>query len=496
MAATWATGLLALHAYVLPPLAHSLPPRFRSVANEVANSGPEPQGPRFRADSMGGGGRAELPENFHPHVGTIRFHGEMEDGLWITTSSPIYHMLQGTSNITHLYGDIVVDGTNRLQTLGAFSRLAYVDGSIQITGNHALQSHGGFPKLRRVTGEIVFSDNAALRRISTRQLGPRDRPNPRWALFPALRDVGGGVSVLRNPQLSHAPQMPSLERCTGGIEISDNEKIEIFSSFPRLIEVAGPLKIRSNSRLTEIDAFGLLKRVGGHLEVSEHNRLNHLEAFGRLVEIGGNFTVVRNRDFIKPGWLEAFRSLTEVGGSVLVSSNGYEDSLGSSELKNVDGLRALRRVGGSLVILKIEQSGEWRSQTAGLCGLQSVGGDIHVGVYYVRRRPPECRGQWLDDFSSASRVYRGHTRRELWRAFKIWLAAQSCRRTCEIEAAAPTLPAMQGPLPTTQGSLPTTQGPTEKQGQRCGKYDGDKLRCILSSGQLCKYLEGRCIYAA
>lgn len=487
-ATTWATGLLVLHACTLLPFAHALPPRFKSVANEIASTGPGPQGPRFRADNTGAE-HAELPENFQPHTGTIRFLGEWEDGYLLDTSSPMWHMLRGTSNITHLYGDIVVDGTNGLQTLGAFSHLVYVDGSIRITGNHALQSHGGFPKLRRVTGEVVFSDNAALQRISTRGSRPRDRPNPRWALFPALRDVGGGVSVLRNPQLSHAPQMPSLERCTGDIEISDNEKVEIISSFPRLVEVEGSLKIHSNSRLTEIDAFGLLRRVGGHLEVSEHNRLNHLEAFGRLVEIGGNFTVVRNRDFIKPGWLEAFRSLTEVGGSVLVNFNGYENSHRTNELKNVDGLRTLRRVGGSLVISKIEQSGEWRSQTAGLCGLESVGGDIYVGVYYVHRRPLECQGQWLDDFSSASRVYRSYTRRELWRAFKIWLASQTCRRTCEIEAAAPALPAMQGPLP-------TTQGPSEKQGQQCGKYGGDKLRCILYSGQLCKYLKGKCISAA
>lgn len=467
--AAWNIGLLALGIFHQFLSVDSISPQELELAEDV------------------GDGRFTLPENFHPHSGSLVYDERRHYAL----QHPVHQMLRGVSTITHLYGDIVVEGTENLEFLGVFLHLVYVEGSIRITGNRALQSLGGFPKLRRVSGSIVFSNNVALERITTRH-SRQARPLPRHSLFPALRQIGS-LEILQNPQLFHGPQMPALEQCTGDINISENNRIEAISGFQNLINVAG-LHISSNNRLREIDAFPMLKMVNGDFIIEDHPRFNSFGAFGRLEEVNGDFTVVRNRYFIKLDWLEAFSRLTVVGGSLDIRGNGYDhaDHIRSNQLSNVNGLRRLRTVGGSLNIQRIEQSGQpghLRSQTAGLCGLQSVGGEISVKVFFKGPAPDGCRAPWSLDFDTENLYdgWRRLTRRVLWDKFKIWL--RSCDRTCNIEGGPQKQQSLRGGSPASNRQ----NNPNKKETKQCENYHGDKIRCHLKTEQQCQYQEGKCI---
>jgi len=465
--ATWNIGFVVLGVF-----------HFLQVHSILPQTPEGQQGLELREDI--GNGHLGLPENFHPHTGSLIYN----QGRQFIANNPVGQMILGVSTITHLYGDIIIDGTERLEDLGIFPRLVYVEGSIRITGNRALQRHGGFPKLRRVSGSIVFSDNAVLERITTRASNEA-RPNPRWALFPALRECGS-IEVIRNPLLFQALQMPTLERCTGGIVISENGRVEIISGFQNLFKIAGSLQIRSNNRLKEIDAFVRLKTVDGDFAIDSHSHFNSVATFERLEKIWGDFTVVRNRRFIKANWLEAFSHLTEVGGSLNIEDNGYDDNrFSSNKLSNVNGLRRLRRVGGSLNIQRIEPT-----QTTGLCGLQSVGGEIYVGL---DGWPPRgCNPPWSLNFNTENphEQWRRLTRRELWDVFQTWLRSNSCERTCDIGEGG-----QKKSLRVVSSLSNSESGSAKKEAKQCENYHGDKLRCIFHTSQRCKYREGKCFPA-
>ncbi|KAJ1994211.1 protoplasts-secreted [Dimargaris cristalligena] len=258
------------------------------------------------------------------------------------------------SQCARMSGNIRVASTN-LTTLH-LPNLTVLHGDLFIKDNDYLKSVE-LPRLLRLNGALALFKNGVLETLDTpaltylRSLEAVDNPQLKNVGFPAeLRDI----DLLRLVG-SRVIKLGGIKpQGVGSIEIVDNPEMDTIS-FNHLVKVHSSLRIANNHETCSLH-LPSLTNIGRGLELA-HLRIVKAP---RLESVGGGVHVHDN-------WFEEIEldDLTEVEESVRLHNN--------SQLRAFS-LRALERVGGSLVVYNNTQL----ESIADLDELETVNGDINI----------------------------------------------------------------------------------------------------------------------
>lgn len=157
----------------------------------------------------------------------------------------------------------------------------------------------------------------------------------------------------------------NLEKITGNLEISSCNNLETIS-LEGLTQIEGNIDISHRSSLRYLRSFSLLKTIGGDLRIYNCKVLQGCDGLLNLKTINGNLTITSCEKLAN---VHGFDNLENIGGTLEISSCeglmhlddfskvksvGKDVSIttfySSYLLSNVDGLRNIERIGGSLVL--------------------------------------------------------------------------------------------------------------------------------------------------
>lgn len=169
----------------------------------------------------------------------------------------------------------------------------------------------------------------------------------------ALTSVAGVLYIQENPVLNNVDGLSALATVSGTLLIKRNAQLTHLDGLSSLTSLGG-LTIQENSLLTNVNGLSSLTDVKGEVYIGFNDALTNLDGMSSLSSARNIriFAPVKNVDFL----------------SRINSLSGYL-YIGGNALSNINGLSALTRVGGELVI----QSTNVLTNVDGLSSLTSAG---------------------------------------------------------------------------------------------------------------------------
>lgn len=136
--------------------------------------------------------------------------------------------------------------------------------------------------------------------------------------------------------------MEGLTQIGGNIDISYCTSLKYLRNFSLLQTIGGDLRIYNCKDLRECDGFLNLETINGNLTIESCEKLANVHGFDNLENIGGTLKISSCEKLMH---LDDFSKIKSVGKDVSIAAP-YSSHL----LSNVDGLKNIERIGGSLML--------------------------------------------------------------------------------------------------------------------------------------------------
>lgn len=220
-----------------------------------------------------------------PLLATINF-GQLEETESVVISDT---SLSGLSGFSGHEMDVFDINNNRFLEF-VYSEVHHVRGMLHISAN----AKGVIIELP----ELVESQNVSIHNVG--DLNMR-----------SLRAVRGAVSLYGNLFLTL--DLPGLQKVDGTMSVAQNHAL-VWANFAQLSEVGGGLQVVNNTDLTAIDFFPNLTMVGGALELMGNIEQNSWPSL-KLVK-GSVKLLTSNKSFDCDSWSERTIAPVVKGGKV------------------------------------------------------------------------------------------------------------------------------------------------------------------------------------
>jgi len=182
--------------------------------------------------------------------------------------------------------------------------------------------------------------------------------------YPGCSCIVGNVEIY-DPSGNKVSNLEGLEDVTsigGTLSIGFNNYLDDLSGLENLDSIGGNLEIKGNNDLTDLSALHGLTYISGNLRIFGNGSLTSLTGLDGFTAIGGNLDIT----WTNLANLEGLKKLRSVGGSLFLASN--------LSLVNLQGLDSLRIIGGM-----IEMTGnDALINLKGLNNLESINGDLWI----------------------------------------------------------------------------------------------------------------------
>ena len=171
-------------------------------------------------------------------------------------------------------GDVVLTTQEQVDTIRNTlgSAVTVIDGYLQIGHSNDITDLSPLGFLTEITGNFFIGSVGASNSVLT-NIGD----------FPFLQKIGGGYSVVGNPELLHGGNFPVLESIGDNLIASGNEDDQNQNAIDVL---HGYFFIRSNPKLESVGTFPRLERIGTSFTARGHDSLRSLYEFPSLISIG------------------------------------------------------------------------------------------------------------------------------------------------------------------------------------------------------------------
>ncbi|MFT6726714.1 MAG: hypothetical protein ACJAV7_001164, partial [Flavobacteriales bacterium] len=166
--------------------------------------------------------------------------------------------LNGLESLSHLGGNLALEGNITLQEIDAFSGLTQILGDLIIAENHVVGNLGGLQNIESVEGNIVLSpQNLVLSDLSG---------------LNALVSVEGAFFVSL-PALTTLTGLESLNYVGGDFELKSMDLLANADELVSLMAVEGTLSIHNNSSLVNVNGLESLESIGQNLAIHDNPAL-------------------------------------------------------------------------------------------------------------------------------------------------------------------------------------------------------------------------------
>jgi len=272
-----------------------------------------------------------------------------------------------TPSATCPTGNIVLNSQELIDKFGTnYGHCRVIDGSLLISG--ALSDLNGLSNVEIINEnlQITISELANLDGLS------------------ALVQVGGGMSIRKNPKLKNINGLASLKQIGAVVHIEENNVLENLDGLSALEELSwGGLIIQKNPKLENLNGLSALHTITGELNISSNAVLKNLNGLSALRSIGvdaiGGYLRIDQNPQLESAVLPSLESiayqlaimgnnklqtmgfpvLKKTGGNVVIKNNAILKSVsgleqlreldfveinGNAQLENLDGLSGLNKV--------------------------------------------------------------------------------------------------------------------------------------------------------
>jgi len=310
------------------------------------------------------------------------------EGSLIIKDNAALPTLRGLDNLKSITGGLDIHGNSNLANLNGLMDLRRVQGYVYVYGHPVLTSIDGLSMLSSVGsgsagGSLNVSSNAALRNLNgltnIRSVGSDiyiDN-NPLITTLDGLTNltsVGRDFNISDNASLYSLRGPDRLSSVGRHLSVNENDALRNLSGLTALHHVGGHFSIYSNDSLGDVNGLLSLGRVEGDFEIFSNNSLANLDGLINLTAVGGHFWIVYNSALRN---IDGLTSLDSVQSRPVPIEENYYYGMhvyGNDILLDLDGLTALRTVGGNL---SIQRNYSLRN-VDGLSNVRSVGNDLYI----------------------------------------------------------------------------------------------------------------------
>lgn len=271
-------------------------------------------------------------------------------------------------------GNLIVDAASE-----SLERVRIVHGSLIVEEG---QDGAALTALRRVDGDATVRGAVdglgALTNIGG-ALAITDSSLTNLDGLSGLQSVGGSITLARLAELVSLDGLSGLTAVNGELRIENAVKLPSMRGLHNVTYVSDALLLSRNNTLSDLTGLDSLERVG-QLQIAANTGMTALAGAPKLARVDSSLTLSGNSALVSSGDLRpltlgAQASVNVDGCTRLVDVNllqGVTDlaSLtlrGLPQLANVDGLSALRRIAGNLVLDNVGAT-----HLTGLTALESV----------------------------------------------------------------------------------------------------------------------------
>jgi hypothetical protein len=251
--------------------------------------------------------------------------------------------LNGLALCREITGDLVINGSNDIVTLGILANLESLTGDLVITNNTALQNINGLDNLASVGGNLQVTNNPALDNLNALASVPTSFPvtTQLTLISNGLTDILGlvGISAAQNIQirdnaLTTLVGLNDLGTVSGNLDIADSTTLADLNALSNLTTVGGNVRFAAHTGLTNFTGLGGLTNIGGNLTLELNPFITTLAGFDGLDSIGGNLIIDDNDNLAS---LAALTGLTTVDGNITINGNDDASFINLDGLQNIAG---------------------------------------------------------------------------------------------------------------------------------------------------------------
>jgi hypothetical protein len=212
----------------------------------------------------------------------------------------------------------------------------------------------------------------------------RDSAGLQLVHLPALQQLGGGITLERNPDMLYIVAQ-SLPDVPGSIQARDNAKLEWL--LLGIESLGGDLRLERNGPEANLHGLVNLRYVAGDVVFANNSRIHNLNPVANVEWIGGGLTIQSNPALTS---ITALTNLHKLDGSLSISYNGSLADLGplqglteipgsltlisNPSLNDLDGLHRVTAIGGNALLRDLDGLYDLR----GLEGLRTVSGGLRI----------------------------------------------------------------------------------------------------------------------
>ena len=276
--------------------------------------------------------------------------------------------LGGLERLRSIGRDLIIGGAEAaagnasLASLAGLDALESVGGALEIANNPRLGTLQGLQGLRNIGGDVrMYAQSTSLAGLGG-PLAVAGNFSVWGAPLEDFVDAESGISIGGKLALHSNANLTSLEGLDrwefSGIELEENPRLSTLAGWSPAADWNGDIKLASNAMLADLSALSSLETLGSLSAAGAHafadfKGLSNVRTIDRL-EIGGgsmdnvrgfeNLTRIEILD-LSFSFIENFRGLEAV------ETLGQLYLLGNERLVSFEGLEALQRIDGRIVML-------------------------------------------------------------------------------------------------------------------------------------------------
>ncbi len=303
-------------------------------------------------------------------------HVESIGGTLHIDGNPVLANLQGLGGLedvasVQVGGGLHIGDCPALTSLEGLGGLTSVGGYLDVHHNTSLTTLFGLEALTSVTGNIYVEDNPVLCDADIdRLVGQLGRYA--GSVARSGNGVEGGAETFCGVHVGDVLAGDVSDLCLSHLNLAVEGDVDLtgvadLTGLACVNRISGDLLLRCNPSLKTLRGLENLLSVGGDLQIVADDQLYNLEGLGSLQAVGGDVLVTRNRSLQNLSGTDArgagspvrkpgLDALTGVGGDVSLggvddrSTCSAETTVGNPTLRDLEGLKTLATVGGSLII--------------------------------------------------------------------------------------------------------------------------------------------------
>ncbi len=225
-------------------------------------------------------------------------------------------------NCTEIPGNLIIAEAEvgAIQDLAGLSQITHITGNLEINGNRNLLYLIGLENLATIGGSLIIVANNNLREINSLQ---------------NLTHIGKSCRIESNSNLLSLAGLENILVIPGDLSITDNDRLPNMHGLAQLSEVGEHLGISSNAGLLNLEGLDKIKLIGNELYIKDNAVLESLEGLQNIDSIRGDLIVDNNPRLSS---FRGLRNLLSIGENTLFINN--------ANIANFNGLQNLRSFGG------------------------------------------------------------------------------------------------------------------------------------------------------